>query len=830
MQKYLPILRARRERRLAKQRKQSSRARGFVLSAGMLISIFFGAVILFAAFAYADLTRDLPPVEILPRLFNPPDGALLEPTRLYDRTGTRVLFTFAPNDSPRRYIPINPQNPQHIRDDMLNAIIAAQDPQFWNHAGFSTQHINNPNIHPTLAQKLAYEFILFNEPPSFRRAIRERILAAQITAQFGREQVLEWYLNFANFGRYAYGVESAAQLYFGKPAAQLTLAESVILAAANQSPALNPLDAKEDALRRGRSLLDEMKARGIISAERAALALLETPQIQPAPEWQNDFAPAFRNLVISQITPHIPRERVERGGLKIITTLDVELQTNAQCLTETYAARLAQQEEPDCPAASLLAPLPDSTPRAETSASALILDPRLGHVLALVGETNKAKETPLVGEHAGGSLLDAFVYLTAFTRGLSPATLTWDVPLEDGIQNFDGEYHGPVRMRVALVNDYQSPAQTLKLQMGMENVKKIESSFGIDSENVTMLQAAGAFGVFANQGVYFGRGIERKFMPIAALRVEDLNRTAWLDWSIAQSKPVLTPALAYVMTDVLSDESARKNASAFDVNRPVGVKEGQTWEGKDAWVVGYTPAHVAAVWTGAHGEAHVAPRDSAVLWNALIQAASVNSPVESWAMPPGVSTITVCDPSGLLPTKECPRLVNEIFLSGNEPAQADTLYREFDVNRETNLLATVFTPAELVETRVYLIVPDHARSWAANAGLPIPPASYDAIQPPPLNPFANITAPALFAQVEEDVVKIIGTASGADFQSYRVQVGQGLNPKKWIQIGAESTSPVEGGVLAEWDTKGLSGLYAVRLLVIRADQRVDTAVIQVTVK
>jgi hypothetical protein len=241
---------------------------------------------------------------------------------------------------------------------------------------------------------------------------------------------------------------------------------------------------------------------------------------------------------------------------------------------------------------------------------------------------------------------------------------------------------------------------------------------------------------------------------------------------------------------------------------------------------------VVVTWTGVHGRdanETVSPRFPAVLWNALMQTVSKNVPADGWTAPQGVSTITVCDPSGMLPTKECPNLVSEVFLNGSEPIQADNMYREFGINRETGLLATVFTPPELIENRVYMLVPDSARDWARSAGLEIPPTSYDAIQAPPINPTANITSPKLFAEVS-GVVKIIGTASGENFDYYRVQVGKGLNPTEWIQLGGDVITPVEDGTLAEWDTKGLSGLYAVQLLVVRTDQKVDTAVIQVTVK
>src|SRR5688572_13810814 len=158
MPSTLPILRARRERRLNQQNKNSNRQRGFVLSIGIIISILLGVVIILGAFAYADITQDLPSTEILPRLFNPPDGLLLQPTRIYDRTGLQLLATFSPDNSPRRYIPVSETNPQHIPQTLINAVIAVSDPQFNRHSGYSVEGFDNPDLHPTIAQKLSYNF------------------------------------------------------------------------------------------------------------------------------------------------------------------------------------------------------------------------------------------------------------------------------------------------------------------------------------------------------------------------------------------------------------------------------------------------------------------------------------------------------------------------------------------------------------------------------------------------------------------------------------------------------------------------------------------------
>jgi len=843
MQELRPILRSRRTRRLAKLRKGDDRSRGAILSVGMILSLLIAALILVTALTYADLTRDLPSVEILPRLLNPPDGLLLQPTRIYDRTGQNLLVTFAPDPSPRGYLPLNEKNPNHIPAPLAEAIVALADPGFWKHSGYALDGWQDPDLHPTLAQRLVSDLLLFNEPPSPRRALRERILAAQITTQYGRAQILEWYLNSADFGHYAFGVEAASQLYFGKSAGELNLAESAILAAVSEAPSLNPLDAPQAALQRGRDLIQDLTLRGVISADEATQALTSPIGIQPAPPSTPQPGEAFVNLVLAQLDSRFSRARLERGGLTITTTLDFSLQQNAACVTAVYAARLEGLPDPEapCDAARLLPSLPTDVALTDASSSALILDPTSGQVLAMVGETLKAQETPLVTAHSPGSLLTPFIYLTGFTRGLSPASLVWDIPGLIDVQNYDGQYHGPLRLRNALVNDYRVPAERVMQQMGAENVTRTAASFGLPlDEPLALLQVAGAYGVFGTDGVYYGQAVKDAFEPVTVLRVESADHAVWLDWSAPEARPVVSPGLAYLVTSSLSDEAARwpsmGNPNAFEIGRPVGAKLGQTSDGQDVWALGYTPTRVVATWTGARGtsslqggQRRVSPRLPAALWNALMQLVSQDQPRDGWPVPPGVSVMDVCDPSGMLPSADCPLVVSEVFLNGSEPTQADTLYRAYQINRETGFLATVFTPPQFVEKRVYMIVPPEAKTWAQNAGLPAPPDSYDAIQPPQVKPEVNITAPPLFANVD-GVVKIAGTASGADFSYYRIQVGQGLNPQTWVQVGADVSTPVEGGLLAEWDTSGLSGLYAVQLQVVRNDQVVETAVIQVTVK
>jgi membrane carboxypeptidase/penicillin-binding protein PbpC len=320
------------------------------------------------------------------------------------------------------------------------------------------------------------------------------------------------------------------------------------------------------------------------------------------------------------------------------------------------------------------------------------------------------------------------------------------------------------------------------------------------------------------------------------VRVEDIGGRILYDPGPPQARPVMSAALAYALTDILSDETARWPAmghpNALEIGRPAGVKTGFTQDLRNAWSVGFTPQRSIGVWVGidpaGSGDA-VDPAAAAGLWHAIVKIAAADLPPDGWTAPQGITEVEVCDPSGQLPTPDCPVIVREIFLQGAEPVQTDTLFRRFEINRETGLLATVFTPPGLIEERVYLVPPPEALIWAAGAGYDTPPENYDLVsQPPPASPDARVEAPVMFANVGGEVA-IRGSAGGPGFQSYSVQVGQGLNPQQWLQLETPSTAPVASGELARWDTAGFGGLFAIRLLVVRDDNRVETHIIQVTV-
>ena len=219
---------------------------------------------------------------------------------------------------------------------------------------------------------------------------------------------------------------------------------------------------------------------------------------------------------------------------------------------------------------------------------------------------------------------------------------------------------------------------------------------------------------------------------------------------------------------------------------------------------------------------------AAGIWHAMMKYATQDLPALSWSMPLGVSQVRVCSPSGMLPSADCPLEMQDVFLTGNEPTLPDTLFSKIKVNSETGQRATVFTPPELVEEKIFMDVPAEARDWAIQSGLPVAPLGYDSIQQYQPDPSAMLTSPVIFSSVSGKVV-VSGTANVEDLASYTVQVGEGINPVSWLQIGETGTRPVIDDKLLTWDTKGLNGLYAIRLSVVDENQRVSTAIIQVTV-
>lgn len=861
----------------------------------LVICLILTGLSWFSVVSYSDFTGNLPSVEILPLLLEPPNGELLQATRFYDRTGEQVIFTLQhPATGERQYLYYPDLQEQTDSDkaflpaNLITTTIAATDPGFWTHPGVTlTSLVSNQRL--TIAQRLAGDLLLQQEPAGIRRTFRQSMLAFQIIQRFGHEKAIEWYLNSASYGNLVFGAQAASHFYFGKPASSLNLAEAASLALIADNPGLNLWELPEQLHERRTKVIQEaLRLRMItpsegIQAFRAKPVISLPAQLDGSPQYK-DIHPllsdAFIALAMDQLQSRISRMELERGGLRVITTLDLDLQTQVVCASRVQSSRLLTKADPgavgipvDCPAARLLPSLPLKQPLDEGNFDfeAVVLDPTNGQILAIHGKAAKGMEDNHLTKHPAGSLSSVFIYTTAFSRGFSPASLVWDIPSgEIPVENQDLTYHGPVRLRIAFANDYVSSANSVLSQVGTENVLRTIQQIGIQNPReagiraisanhllrpLDILEAAYAISAFANQGSLAGRVIESAspetpanpitnaglppIQPTSILRVEDGQGSVRLDWSLPQKRPILIPSLAYLVTHVLSDEIARwpslGHPNALEIGRPAAAKISSTPEGKSNWVIGFTPRRIVGVWLGGSSalddpESGVQDARGAVtgLWHAVMQYSNQALPFETFPIPDGLSFIQVCDPSGLLPTAACPNVVDEVFLSNSEPIQIDTLYRMVSINRESGLLATVFTPPDLVEQRSYISIPPEAEQWAKNAGLETPPEIYDTI---PLQSQSwsdtQISSPKMLAHLQ-GLVTISGKATGAGFSSFRLQYGKGPNPTSWYQIRQDSQIPVNNGALASWDVSELDGLYTLQLLVVRDDQSVERSTILVT--
>jgi membrane peptidoglycan carboxypeptidase len=829
----------------------------------VIFSLLISISLILGGFYYASLTSDLPSIEQLPTLLNRQNGELLQPTVLYDRSGTKLLASIGNDGVSRRFLSVDPDETDHFSPQLIRLTVDELEPAFWSSTGSAP--LTDLNQQPqTIAERLVKDLLLNNESESNRTTLRMRLLAYQVVQKYSRTQTLEWFLNSIYLGHLNYGVESAAQVYLHKSAADLDLAESALLVSLMESPALNPIDSPVAALENQQKLLKKLSAAGKISADEYSTAKAEKIALFETSSENGSLYSDYIKLVVAQLNAELGQDRVERGGLVVTTSLDLDLQTQLECSTHSQLIQIESSaysgiavDSGSCAAANLL---PTQSflwqGKNDLSAGGLVMDPQTGQILAYLSPTllDGSKQS---AKYEIGSLSTPFVALAAFARGTSPASLQWDVPAtlpaDSADQtNPDGVFHGPVSVRSALANDFVVPFASLLEQMDSQTVWSLANATGLSSPkqesasatllfgggSSSFLEIAQAYATLAAEGNKNGALIAGagEVEPVVLLTVHSSTGQLLVDHSTPNSQSVLSRSLTYLINNVLSDETARWTSlghpNVLEIGRTAAVKNGQVSSKDQVWTVGYTPNRLVLTWVGeTTDESTASPLDvrmSAGLWHAMIQYSTQSLPDNSWVQPADVSTIQVCSPSGMLPTSICPTITNDVFLNGNEPTQTDTLYEKLSVNRETGLLATVFTPTEDIEDRVYLNVPSTIREWASAAGLAVPPLGYDAISTVQSNPQVQISSPSLFAPVSGKVT-IQGTANLDHFASYQVQVGQGINPQTWQQVGAAGTSAVTDGKLAIWDTTGLDGLYAICLNVINQSNQISTAVIQVTV-
>lgn len=609
----------------------------FVAIAGV-IGFFFMTIFI------AWLTRDLPDPD------NLQDRVVVESTKMYDRTGTHLIYEIF--DEKKRTVVDTATLPRYV----IDATIAIEDSHFYEHKGIRwtslARAIVSDVLHlssgrggaSTLTQQLVKNAILTNER-SFSRKIKEGILALQIERIYTKEQILKLYFNEIPYGSTNYGIESAAQAYYGKASKDLTLAEAATLAAMPQAP--TRYMQRPDFLRGRRDyILDRMYEFKYITKEQMELAKTQNSDIRPVKNIS--VAPHFVDYLKAQLVEEFGEKTLDQGGLKITTTIDYDLQVAANDIVKKGVE--AAEKKYDA-----------------TNGALLSIDAKTGEILAMVGsrdyfdaERDGMYNVTTQSVRQPGSSFKPIVYAAAFERGFPPETVLYDAETDfkyDGQSyrphNYDGNTRGPVTLRQALQGSLNIPAVKAIFLVGIDSSLDFAERLGyttftdrtkfgpsvvLGGGGVKMLEHVRAYGVFANGG--------KMSEPTGILKVEDKKGTD-LTPKKKDAKQVISAELAATVSSVLSDNAAR--AYVFGANnhltlgsRPAAAKTGTTNDYHDAWTMGYTPQIVTGVWVGNNNNA-VMKRGAdgsivaAPMWKSFMLEASKKLPVVAFPAAPANS-------------------------------------------------------------------------------------------------------------------------------------------------------------------------------------------------
>jgi membrane peptidoglycan carboxypeptidase len=850
----------------------------FIITAAVATFIGFTLVGVGSAYAvYDSFARQLPDPTAIET-----EQEDFETTKVFDRSGKTLLYeVFDPYRGDRSYIKLS-EIPEFCRQ----ATIILEDKNFYNNPGFDPEGIGRAFIQnlrggqiqggSSITQQLIKNILIDEEERtqlSYTRKVKEIILAVEITRRFDKDQILEWYFNTNSYFNLAYGIDAAARGYFDKPASALTKAECAMLAPIPQFPYLNPINSPDKAKYRQRITLNRMVEEGLLTAEEADQIYNEPIKIRQEDEQRFDIkAPHFAVYVRKELERTPERyninnpELIYRGGLRVYTSLDLELNNEAQKIAAGHVKELKDEGHN------------------ASNACVVVIRPKTGEILAMVGSVdywdkeNDGKFNVCTDDpgRQPGSSFKPFSYLTLFSQGVyNAATMVMDVrqsfpddPNPPYVpENYDptgqGKYHGPVRLRNALASSYNIPAVWVLSKAGIKNVIATAHRMGITTLNadyyglaltlgggeVKPIDMAYAYSVLANLGTMAGQPVpevdrrpgHRTLEPVSILRIEDTAGNVIYEYKQPTMEQVIDPALSYLMVDIMSDNNAR--TPGFGANsvlkkdfedRPIAAKTGTTNNFRDNWTVGFTPQLSVAVWVGNNDNEEMKDvtglSGAAPIWHDVMLYYLKDKPVEEWQEPPGLVRAQVGRLSGLLPTQYTQGAITELFLEGTVPTQRDNIYQGVRINRENGKLATAYTPPEKVEERVYEVYPPVAADWVREQGIPQPPTEYDDSTGPAVNvgPVAIIN-PRPYEYIKGGQV-ITGNAKADNFQLYRLEVGKGLNPAEWRQLGRDYNNQVEGTPLEFWDTtQEEEGLYTLQLTVVKNDQSLERRAVQVTV-
>lgn len=654
--------------------------------------------ILIALFClYWFLLRDLPSPTKLS------SDTLPQSTQIYDRHQT-LLYTIYANKN-QTFIPLS-QIPQYMQE----ATIAIEDKDFYRHGAVDFRGIARAFVYTvfhkqtqggsTLTQQLVKNTLLTPER-TLPRKIKEVVLSFATEALYPKSKIIEMYLNQSPYGGTAYGIEAASMTYFGKHAKDLTLAQSALLAGLPEAPTtLSPFGAHPElAKRRQEEVLRRMTDQGYITKAQADKAAKE--QLQYAKVTNDIKAPHFVLYIKQLLSDKYGIQKVEEGGLKVITSLDLPLQEYAQA---TVAAKIASLKN-----------------QRVGNGAALITDPSTGEILAMVGSKDyfdvesDGNVNITTQMRQPGSSIKPINYATGLAKGYTAATPFVDTatcyPGAGGQpqycpRNYDGKFHGVVQMRFALGNSLNIPAVKMLKANGLEAMIATASAMGINFDSpdkyglslslgggeVMMTELATAFGVFANGGYRID------LHPI--LKITDGQGKIIEEYTPPQSpifgKKVLPAGVAFIMTQMLMDNNARLlafgPASQLKIgNQPVAVKTGTTNDYKDNWTIGYTSNRLVAAWVGNNDNTPMSGVVSGVtgaapIWHDLMEHLLTLTPAKAPSKPAEVIGMTVCSTSGLLPGGGCPTRF-EYFIKGMQPKKADPGPQKVFIDKTTRDLA-----------------------------------------------------------------------------------------------------------------------------------------------
>ncbi|MBN8635933.1 MAG: penicillin-binding protein [Anaerolineae bacterium] len=630
-------------------------------------------------------------------------------TFYYDRDGALLYEVF--NEGRRTNVAYS-----NFPQDLINATVATEDDSFWSNPGFEVQATTRAFLQyigvgdqgtggSTITQQLVRNVLFdaeYRAERSVQRKVEEILLAFLLSRRMSKQEVLEMYLNEIYYGNLAYGAQAASQVIFGKDVSELTLGEAALLAGLPQAPAnLDPLNPDPEVqaavLDRWRVVLDRMVEVGYISDDlrdqtlAAGLTFAE-PQDVPL------RAPHFTVYARQELEDLMGQlgyspEEVARGGLRVYTTVDLELNDLAQQAARSQISGLVNQNV--------------------GNAAVLAIQPTTGQIMAMVGSVDynndniDGRVNVTISPRQPGSTMKPFTYASALEQGMmTPGDIIWDTQFVEGDYqpvNYDRTFHGPVRMRAALANSYNIPAlQTLR-SVGVPSLLEIMARFGVESlgsdasqygisltlggGDITLLELTRAYGVFANGGVYVPTTsilciIDRDDNIIYQYEqgCAGGNVTPATQFREGYGTQVLDPRIAYVISDILADEAARQPAmgarsSLFTGSIGSSVKTGTTDNFRDNWTVGFTRNAAVGVWVGnTRGEPMINTTGltgAAPIWNqvitsiyndnALLNEFGVDNALQADRLdqPPGVNLQSLCTVRLTDPALDCSQRINE---------------------------------------------------------------------------------------------------------------------------------------------------------------------------